>query len=312
MARHNGCRASVEQSGEVTTGVIRLFGETFLRQPRLEPDLELGSDGVRQDGGEATYRRRGDDTGHAVRRQDGDQGISALSAAIVQWPQRVWLGPRRARVRVGVTDDDQRPGREVATAVCPHQGAELVPVTGIAEPVRGGEDVEPGDLVDLVDQRPGTADDLSRPVAHLLGVGLAARVRDGIQRCRKRASEAYVEPGLLEHLACRGDRPFLARLELALGPGPVVIAGSVDHGDLQLAASATPWQGPSGRDQPVVWSRGRLGVVTGRGHRVVAEGLTGDGPSGGAVRCSRSVPSAGRSGRCRRRRGNVGSTGRRC
>src|SRR5665647_196810 len=141
-----------------------------------------------------------------------------------------------------MADDDQRPRREGAVAVCLHQRPELVAVTVVGESLRGVVDVEPGDLVDLVDQCPGSAHDLSRPVAHLFGRGLAAVVlaaalHDVVARCGKRTAQADVEPGLLEDLARRGDGPLLARIELALGPGPVVITGSVDHDDLEPAAT---------------------------------------------------------------------------
>src|SRR5680860_146409 len=152
---------------------------------------------------------------------------------------------------MGVAEDDQRPRREGAVAVCLHQCPELVAVTVVGEPVRGVVDVEPGDLVDLVDQCPGPTHDLSRPIAHLFGRGLAADVlaaalHDVVARCGKGTAQASVEPGLLEDLARRGDGPLLARIELALGPGPVVITGSVDHDDLEPAATVTPWQRPSG------------------------------------------------------------------
>src|ERR1035437_8145253 len=77
-------------------------------------------------------------------------------------------------------------------------------------------------------------------------------VRDGVCRRRQCATQAHMKPGLFEDLAYRGARPFLAWLELALGPGPVVVAGSVDHGDLQSTAATTPWQGSGGRDHAVI------------------------------------------------------------
>src|ERR1035437_7615744 len=77
-------------------------------------------------------------------------------------------------------------------------------------------------------------------------------VRDGVCRRRQCATQAHMKPGLFEDLAYRGARPSLAWLELALGPGPVVVAGSVDHGDLQSTAATTPWQGSGGRDHAVI------------------------------------------------------------
>ncbi len=89
-----------------------------------------------------------------------------------------------------MADDDQRPRREGAVAVGLNQVAELVAVTVVGELVHGVVDVEPDDLVDLVEQVPVTAHDLSRPVTHLFGRGLAvvvlaAALHDGVERCGK-------------------------------------------------------------------------------------------------------------------------------
>src|ERR1019366_8822523 len=170
-----------------------------------------------------------------------DQCLGALAAARVQRSQRVCVGPARAGPGLGVPDHDQRPGGQGPGSVCLFEGAELVVVTGVAEPGHGAGHLEPGDVVDLVAQRSVTTDDLGSPVPALLGRRITALVRDGVLRAGQGTPQPHVKTGLFEDLARRGDRPLLARFELALGPGPVVVAWSVNQGDLQGTTSATPW-----------------------------------------------------------------------
>ena len=88
---------------------------------------------------------------------------------------------------------------------------------------------------------------LGGPVAHLLDRGAGLR-RDRVGRGRQRVPEPHAQPRLLEGLAHRGDGEGLAGVELALGPRPVVVPGTVDEGDLKSPAPTSPRQGARGQD----------------------------------------------------------------
>ena len=137
-------------------------------------------------------------------------------------------------------DHEQRPGGQGPGAVCPLEGTELIVVAGVTESGHGSGHLEPGDLVDLIDQRAVTTHDLGSPISTFFGRRLTALVWDGVLRGGQGATQTYVKPGLLEHFAHGGYWPFFAWVKLALGPGPVPVTGSMDHGDLQRTATATP------------------------------------------------------------------------
>jgi len=108
--------------------------------------------------------------------------VNASILPVVERTARVRLRPAPPRHRAGVADDHQRPGGEPAGRVGPDDRTELVAVAGIVQPVVGGEHVEPGDLVDLVDQLARSADDLGRPVADLLRRRDPGAVEDHVGR----------------------------------------------------------------------------------------------------------------------------------
>lgn len=98
------------------------------------------------------------------------------------------------------------------------QGVHESAVPRLGQAVSGGRRGEPEDAVDLGVRGEGAPGGLGRPVADLLGAAVREVARGG-QRGAGRGPVA----GFLLDLAQRAGEGFLAALQLALGPGPVVV-----------------------------------------------------------------------------------------
>src|SRR5688572_10353747 len=102
---------------------------------------------------------------------------------------------------------------------------EQLAVPRIREQFGGGPEAEPADGADLVARLRLAPDHRHGPVADDLRPALAVVVGGG----RQLEVELTAEPGLLLHLA-EGALPVgLARLELALGEGPVSPLATIDE-----------------------------------------------------------------------------------
>ena len=246
VAAQRGGDAALEEPRQVVAGPGGVLGVALLRETGLEPEPAPGGARVGGQGVAGPRRRAAHEAGDAVGGEQGDEPGRLVPALVVQRSKGVLLGPRRARTGLGVPDDGQRPGGERALLVGDDEGLELGAVVGIAQP--GGRDVrlEPGDLVDLVDEPAVAAGHLGGPVADLLDRGLAA-LGHRVGRRRERVTEADPQAGLLEGLADGRVGEGLAGVELALRPGPVVVARPVDEGDLEPTASTSPRQGARGQ-----------------------------------------------------------------
>ena len=60
-----------------------------------------------------------------------------------------------------MADEDERPRVEAVGLLEAHEGEQLVAVAGVVQARVGARDVEPDDLVDLVDEVPVAAGDLA-------------------------------------------------------------------------------------------------------------------------------------------------------
>ncbi|SII03275.1 Uncharacterised protein [Mycobacteroides abscessus subsp. abscessus] len=157
------------------------------------------------------------------------------------------LVPLRSRERLAVADEDERPRPQGIGLVVLLERVELVPVGvgGQLRPRLG--DRQPHGLVDLprvVRGERRLAPDLGGPVEDLLEV-LAP---DHVLGRRQGHAEVDVEPRLLPDLADRRLRQRLPGFDLALGPRPVVVAGTVDEGDFDALGPVAPAHGAGGED----------------------------------------------------------------
>src|SRR5690606_1862161 len=155
------------------------------------------------------------------------------------------VGPAAPPDRLRGPQQQQRPDVEPAGVVRGGHRLELLAVAGVAEPRPRTVHGEPGQVVDLVLEPPVATVDRAGPVAdplHLAAVERVARLRQG-------QPEAHPQPGLLQRLPDGRDHPLLTRVELALGPGPVVVPGPVDQGDLEAAPAHPPGHDAGGPDR---------------------------------------------------------------
>ena len=183
-------------------------------------------------------------------------------AALVEGTFGVRERPGAARAGLGVPDDDERPGGQPAGGVGADDRAQLVTVARVVELVVRGEDVEPGHLVDLVDEPALAADDLGRPVADLLGRGDAGPVEHGVAGRRSGIPRWTSRPvsSAVSRLAATGHSSPGSSLPLAQDQSSYL--RPVHHRDLEVAAAASPGHGPGSRDDEG-W-RGRHGVTRSR------------------------------------------------
>src|SRR5690606_14726445 len=205
---------------------IPLLAERPLGDQRYAVCLRVGSQGLR-----AAHRRGGQQAGGGPRGEQVHQLPRPAHARPAQRAGPVVVGPAAPPDRLRVPQQQQRPDVEPAGVVRGGQRLELLAVAGVAEPRPRTVHGEPGQVVDLVLEPPVAAVDRAGPVAdplHLAAVERVARLRQG-------QPEAHPQPGLLQRLPDGRDHPLLTRVELALGPGPVVVPGPVDQGDLEAA-----------------------------------------------------------------------------
>jgi hypothetical protein len=116
-----------------------------------------------------------------------------------------------------------------------HKTFEYLPILGMGEPPGCGVHRPPQHLVDFGVGHPmALPDDFHGPEAH----DFAATVPQGVLDSSEVGTQPAVEPGLLVDLTSGGvDRAF-TRLGFPLGKAPVVVAGTVHHGDPHLAEVA--------------------------------------------------------------------------
>ena len=84
---------------------------------------------------------------------------------------------------------------------------------------------------------------LRGPVEHILGAP-----RDHIVGDRQRHAEGYSEGDFFAYLTNGGFNERFARILLAFRPGPVVIAGPVNHEHFKFFAVQAPDEGTCGND----------------------------------------------------------------
>src|SRR5690606_31256489 len=115
------------------------------------------------------------------------------------------------------------------------------------------------------------------PVVHLLAAPVAGRV----PQHRQGRAERDLEAGLLGYLAHRGARDALARVELALGPGPVVVARAVDEQDLEAALALAPHERSRGENGRATATRHRWLTSRRRGRAMSSSSTSSSGRTAG-------------------------------
>ena len=241
--------ATGEEPGELVAAVVRGLGVALLGQPVTGAQAQTLRRGIRLHGGAAAHRRRADDPGHAVGAQHGGDAGGLGPAHGVERALPVIALPLAAGGGLGVAHERERPGVELAGPLGPHEGEQLLTVAGVVEPDVGRAHVDPGDLVDLVQQLARAAGHDGRPVVHDLRRRGTGRIEDGVLRQRERRAQPHDETGLLEGLAGGRDAGVLTGVELALGPRPVVVLRPVHEGDLQPTVAMAPRERAGGWDE---------------------------------------------------------------
>ena len=177
----------------------------------------------------------------------GASAVARSLAARVQRPQRVRALPRSARAGLGVPDDRERPGRQLVAVVGLDERAELLLVARVVQPQRGLVGRQPGHLVDLVAparrcRRPPRPPSSGPPWWPARSASRSGRSRSAAGGRGARGSP--VSSATSRTAATGQSSPGV---ELALGPGPVVVPRPVHHRDLQDALAPPPRQRSRGR-----------------------------------------------------------------